>query len=107
MLGRSVLSGGNIRNNHMKLASLMHAFPRDVIGGSNKTEAAPRNLEIDWGGPEPVMTDIDCTKSIFRARAWVRRFFAASDAHEHDIIVFTETAPYRIRVRLERGTPTM
>lgn len=107
VLGRSVLSGGNIRNNHMKLASLMHSFPRDVIGGSNKTEAAPRNLEIDWGGPEPVTTDIDGTKSIFRARGWVRRFFAASDAHEDDTVVFTETAPYRISVRLEPGKPTM
>lgn len=107
MLGRSVLSGGNLRNSHMKLASLMHAFPRDVIGGSNKSDAAPRHLEIDWGGPETVMTDIDGTKSIFRARGWVRRFFAASEAREDDIVVFTETAPYRISVRLERGRRRM
>lgn len=103
VLGRSVLSGGNIRNNHIKLAPLMHAFPRDVIGGSNKTQVAPRRLEIHWGGPEPVMTDIDGTKSIFRARGWVRRFFAASGARANDNVVFTETAAYRIHVRLEAG----
>lgn len=106
LLGRSILSGGNIRNNHIKLAALMQAFPSEVIGGSNKSEAAPRQLEIDWGGPETAMTDVDGMKSIFRARRWVRRFFAATEAREGDIVVFTQTAPYRIQVRLERGEPT-
>ena len=103
ILGQSVLSGGNIRNNHIKLSPLMHTFPRDVIGGSNKAEAAPRRLEIDWGGPELSTTDIDGTKSIFRSRGWVLRFFEASGAEEGDIVVFTEIAPYRIGVRLDRG----
>jgi len=103
ILGKSVLSGGNIRNYHVNLSSLMHAFPREVLGGSNKEESAPRLLEIDWGGPESARTDIDRTKSIFRTRGWVRRFFATSGAREGDIVVFTETAPYRISVRLERG----
>jgi hypothetical protein len=102
VIGRSVLSGGNIRNNHIKLASLMNAFPEDVIGGSNKSEVAPRKLEVDWGGPDKVMTDIDGTKSIFRARGWVRRFFAASGAQEGDAVIFNETAPYRVSVRLDR-----
>ena len=103
VLGRSILSGGNIRNNHIKLAPLMHAFPREVIGGANKAEAASRNLEIDWGGPETARSDIDRTKSIFRARAWVRRFFTATGAREGDAVVFAETGLYRISVRLERG----
>tara|TARA_Y100000815_G_scaffold260808_1_gene272565 strand:+ start:33 stop:902 length:870 start_codon:yes stop_codon:yes gene_type:complete len=107
VLGQSVLSGGNIRNNHIKLSPLMHAFPREVIGGSNKAEAAPRNLEIDWGGPETAKTDIDGTKSIFRARGWVRRFFATSGAREDDVVIFTETGPYRISVRLERRKPEL
>ena len=101
VLGRSVLSGGNIRNNHMKLASFLHAFPRDVIGGANKNEAAPRQLEIDWGGPSTVLTDIDGSKSIFRARGWVRRFFAASGAREGDTVIIAETGPYRISVQIE------
>ncbi len=66
VLGQSVLNGGNIRNNHINLSPLMHAFLREVIGGSTKAEIAPRRLEIDWGGPETVRTDIDGTKSIFR-----------------------------------------
>ncbi|MBR9766548.1 MAG: hypothetical protein GYB53_24290 [Rhodobacteraceae bacterium] len=107
VLGQSVLSGGNIRNNHIKLSPLMHAFPREVIGGSNKAEAAPRDLTIDWGGPETAKTDIDGTKSIFRARGWVRRFFATSGARENDVVIFTETGPYRISVRLERRKPEL
>lgn len=107
VLGQSVLSGGNIRNNHIKLSPLMRSFPSEVFGGSNKTEVAPRHLEIDWGGPVTVKTDIDRTKSIFRARGWVRRFFATSEAREGDIVVFTETGPYRISVHLERGKPEL
>lgn len=105
VLGRSVLSGGNIRNNHIKLASFLHAFPQDVIGGSNKQEAAPRQLEIDWGGPSTVMSDIDGSKSIFRARGWVRRFFAASGAREGDTVIIAEIGAYRIRVHIESGRP--
>ena len=87
------------------LSAFIHAFPREVIGESNKAEAAPRQLEIDRGGPESAKMDIDRTKSIFRARGWARRFFATSEAKEGEIIVFSGTAPYRISLRLERGKP--
>ena len=100
-LGQSVLSGGNIRNYHMKLAPILGNLPQDVIGGKNKSSSAPRSLIIDWGGPEPVITDVDGSKAIFRARGWVRRFFESSRAREGDIVIFTETAPYRISVRVE------
>ncbi|WP_165802820.1 hypothetical protein [Pelagivirga sediminicola] len=95
-------AGPNVRNNHINLSKFMDAFPQDVIGGKNKSEAAPRQIEIDWGGPQHVVTDIDGSKSIFRGRRWVRRFLAASDAQEGDIVVLTETAPYKLSVRLER-----
>jgi hypothetical protein len=103
ILGRSHLSGGNVRNNHINLSKILNAFPHDVIGGTNKAEAAARQLQIDWGGPQSVMTDIDGSKSIFRGRGWVRRFFEASDAQEGDVVVITETAPYHISVQLERN----
>lgn len=102
VLGRSRLTGGNVRNDHINLSQFLDAFPQDVIGGRNKAEAAIRQVRIDWGGPQPVMTDIDRTKSIFRGRGWVRRFLSASDAHEGDVVIVTETAPYQISVRLER-----
>lgn len=102
-LGESVLSGGNIRNNHINLSKLMDKFPKDSIGGSNSAEAAARPILVDWGGPQTVTTDIDGSKSIFRGRGWVRRFLAASQAREGDIVVITETAPYSISVRLVRA----
>lgn len=101
VMGRSVLSGGNIRNYHIKLAPLLHAFPKDVIGGSNRAEAAPCQVTIEWGGPDKITTDIDGTKSIFRARGWVRRFFAVSQAKEGDVVVFAQTSPYQISVHIE------
>ncbi len=105
IIGRSRLSGGNIRNDHINLSIFLDAFPADVIGGKNKDDVAPRQIVIDWGGPQPVATDIDGTKSIFRKRGWVRRFFASSGAQEDDVVIITETAPYRISVRLERQAP--
>lgn len=102
ILGRSQLTGGNIRNNHINLSKYIDAFAQDVIGGKNKADAAPRQMEIDWGGPQQVLTDIDGSKSIFRARGWVRRFFTSSGAQEGDVVVITETAPYKVSVNLER-----
>lgn len=103
LLGESVLSGGNIRNNHINLSKLMDRFPGDSIGGSNSAEAAARPLTVDWGGPQTVTTDIDGSKAIFRGRGWVRRFLAASKAQEGDTVVIAETAPYSISVRLVRA----
>jgi hypothetical protein len=103
VLGQSVLSGGNIRNHHIKLSPILAAFPCDVIGGKNKSEVAPRSLVIDWGGPDLVTTDIDGSKCIFRARGWVRRFFEASRAQEGDVVIFSETAPYRVAISLSRA----
>lgn len=102
-LGRSHLTGGNIRNNHINLSRILNAFPQNVIGGKNKSEAAPRQIEIDWGGPQPVLTDIDGSKSIFRGRGWVRRFFAASGAQEGDYVVIVQTASYKVSLLLERA----
>lgn len=104
VLGRSRLSGGNVRNNHINLSSFLNAFPQDAIGGRNKSEAAPRQLQIDWGGPQHVITDIDGTKAIFRGRGWVRRFFSAANAQEGNIVIVTQTSPYSLIVRLERAS---
>jgi hypothetical protein len=103
VLGRSRLKGANVRNNHINLSTFLNAFPQEVIGGRNKSDVAPRQIEIDWGGPKPILTDIDGSKSIFRGRGWVRRFFEASQAQEGDFVLVTQTAPYKVSVRLERG----
>lgn len=51
-----------MRNNHISLSRFQSGFPPEVIGGKNKADAAPREIFIDCGGPQPVKTDIDGTK---------------------------------------------
>lgn len=102
LVGKSVLSGGNIRNNHFYLTEFLHRFPADCIGGANKASRAPRQFLIDWGGPTPVHTDIDQTKRVFRARGWVGNFFASTNAAEGDIVVVERSGSHSFRVRLEK-----
>jgi hypothetical protein len=101
ILGRTRLTGGNLRNNHFYVRKFLEKFPADSIGGSNKNAAAPREIAVDWGGPSPVMTDIDRTKGMFRKRGWVGQFFEASGASEGDTVVVTSAAPYQVHVRVE------
>lgn len=102
VLGRTKITGGNLRNDHFYIRAFLDRFPADTIGGRNKKEAAPREITIDWGSPFPVITDIDRTKGMFRKRGWVGKFFEASAAREGDIIVVTSPAPYRVHARIER-----
>ena len=103
VLGRTRLTSGNLRNNHFYLTEFLAAFPRDTIGGRNRSEAADRELSIDWGGPHPVSSDIDATKRMFRRRGWVGNFFSAANAQEGDMIVVVSASPYQVRVYLERA----
>jgi hypothetical protein len=60
------VTGGNVRNNHINLRGALGLFPDDCLGGSSETMAGkPITLRL---GTETVETDIDETKSIFRAR---------------------------------------
>jgi len=94
----------NLRNNHFYLRDHVHKFPDDVIGGSNRSKAAPREVLLDWGGPEPARTDIDGEdKKFFRARGWVGAFYARNDAQAGDFVVIEPVDPYRYRVRLEKA----
>jgi hypothetical protein len=102
VLGRTLLSGGNIRNNHFYLTGFLDKFPTDAIGGSNKHDRAPNTMMIDWGGPHPVHSDIDKSKRFFRSRGWVGDFFAATGATENDTVVILGLSPYSVRVKLEK-----
>jgi hypothetical protein len=102
-IGEIEINDANLRNNHFYLRPLIDRFPADVIGGSNKTEAALRDVTIDWGGPEPVRTDIDGKdKKFFRARGWIGAFYKLNRAQAGDLVVIEETAPYRYRVSLKK-----
>lgn len=98
------LNDPNIRNSHFYMKGFLARFPADLIGGSNKENAAPKMAVVDWGGATTETTDIDGTKGIFRKRGWIGRFFADNDAAPGDKVRVEETAPYRYRVSLiKRG----
>lgn len=104
LVGRSVLTQGNLNNNHFYLRDCISSFPKEALGGSNRASAAARTLTINWGGALPAVTDIDLTKKIFRDRSWVRSFFADNGARAGDIVEITETAPFCYQVTLVRAS---
>lgn len=99
-IGEVVLTEGNIAHNHIYLRSFFDRFPADAVGGSNKAALARRELTVDWGGGEPVQTDLDGSKKFFRARGWIGAFFKQNRAKAGDRVIIDETGPYRYRVRL-------
>ncbi|WP_235857843.1 hypothetical protein [Marimonas lutisalis] len=103
IIGRSVLTQGNLNNNHFYLREFISAFPSEVIGGGNRASAAPCTLTIDWGGSVTVTTDIDGSKKIFRDRSWVRNFFERNTARAGDAVEVVETAPFCYQVKLVRA----
>jgi len=102
-IGEIEINDANLRNNHFYLRPLIDKFPGDVIGGSNRASKAKGEVVIDWGGPEPVQTDIDGQdKKFFRARGWIGAFYKLHGARAGDFVVIEETAPSRYRVSLKR-----
>lgn len=86
LIGESVLTEGNLRNAHFYLTDFLDRFPADAMGGRSKAEAG-RPLTLIWDeGEQPVETDIDRTKRLFRKRDWVRRFFEKTGAKAEDRI---------------------
>ena len=102
VVGRSVLTQGNINNSHFYLRDLISAFPAEIIGGGNRTSRASRTVSITWGGSAPVSTDIDGKKKIFRERSWVKSFFERNAARPGDAVEVIESAPYCYQVALIR-----
>lgn len=103
IVGRCVLTQGNLNNHHFYLRDVISAFPAEVVGGGNRASAASRTICIEWGGATPVETDIDGTKKLFRKRSWVRSFFERSSARPGDVVEIVESAPYCYRVALVRN----
>jgi hypothetical protein len=102
LVGQTVLTEGNLRNSHIYLRGFFARFPSDAIGGSNRGEAAPRTISVDWDRASPVETDLDGEKMFFRSRSIAKRFFADTGAEPGDRVVVTETAPYCYSLALQK-----
>lgn len=102
VLGEVEITAANIAYKHFYLRSIFDRFPAEVKGGPNKTTAATQKLTIEWGGPEPVHTDLDSKKKLFRARRWVGEFYEHTGATPGDRVRIEELAPFRYEVKLIR-----
>lgn len=102
LLGETVLTEGNIKNNHFYLTPFLGRFPASIFGGTNDGTLAPQQALIDWGDASPVETDIPSDKKMFRRRGWVRQFFANNDAEPGDVVCVHQTVPFRYTVTLKK-----
>ncbi|MDL2398454.1 ASCH domain-containing protein [Rhizobium mayense] len=101
-IGESVLTQGNIDHNHIYLREFFDRFPKDTIGGSNKAEKASREITVAWEGGQEILTDLDGSKKLFRARGWIGTFFTLNNARAGNRVLVEEGAPYKYRISLLR-----
>ncbi|MBI3822369.1 MAG: hypothetical protein HY289_06785, partial [Planctomycetes bacterium] len=90
------LTQANVDNGHMYLTECMGIFPKDTLGGANESQAAPRKVQIHFGG-SVATTDIDQGKRIFRSRCF-RQFFAENSLAAGDRVLLEQRDPYTYRV---------
>lgn len=91
------VSGGNVRNHHINLRGAFGLFPDDALGGSNAASSGVP-VKVTFGS-EPIETDIDESKAIFRERGAVRRFFESESIVEGDLVLIERTGPRAFEVR--------
>ncbi|WP_089173380.1 exonuclease domain-containing protein [Bosea sp. AS-1] len=99
-LGITRITEGNIRHNHIYLRHFFDKFPSEAVGGSNRASSASTEISIDWGGADPVLTDLDGDKKFFRRRGWVAQFFKLNKVAVGSAVSVDEIAPLRYRVSL-------
>lgn len=100
LIGTTILTQGNINNNHFYLRDVLTVFPADCIGGSNIVAAAVRSVTVSWGADSAETTDIDGQKKLFRKRGWVRDFFQQNNARAGDQVRIHMKSPYEYMVSI-------
>jgi hypothetical protein len=94
------ITKANLAHGHIYLRECKGMFPEDVIGGANKSDVAPRKVQIQWGSDQ-VETDVVRGKYIFRRRGWVRRFFRSEHVTPGHRVLLEQLGPYSYRVSRE------
>jgi hypothetical protein len=98
-----LLTKGNLNDNHFYLKSCMNMFPPVAIGGKNETEQATLKLKVRPAFAEEMMTDVDCTKNIFRTPGWVGKLFKVSEAKVGDAEQIMKLSEFVFDVRVVSG----
>ena len=102
------VTGGNLRNNHIYITGLHDFFPRDALGGSDKTNLGkPVTIELDGLG-KTVRTDIPRDGNTgrprrqFRARGWAREFFTHHGIMPGDVLSLERTGRRKYRLTISK-----
>jgi len=98
------LTQANLHHGYIYLRTCMDIFPRDAVGGSNKSETAGRTVNVDFGS-ELVQTDVVGDKKVFRDRASVRRFFSEGNLAAGHRLLLEQLGAYSYRVTAEPLEP--
>ena len=86
-------------NNYFPLGGALDLFEKESLGGTNYETRADKLVELDYGATEPVVTDIDFVKVIFRDRSWVRPFLTLYKLKPGDTVKLEKLDKYRFRIR--------
>lgn len=100
VIGRTVITEGNLKHSHLYLRSFFDNFPVDVVGGSNRSLPARALLKVRWRGSEWHETDLDGQKLFFRSRSLVRKFFEDTGAKAGDAVDVERVEPYHYVLHL-------
>lgn len=103
LLGEVTLTPGNLKNGHIYITSFKHLLPKDIFGGSNKSDLAPELATLNYGTATSIKSDIPRGRTFFRDRTGAREFLARSGAKAGDTVRFEETAPYTYHITLVRS----
>lgn len=94
------LTQANIDHGYIYLGKCIEIFLSDTLGGANKSEAAPRTVQVQFGA-DLVETDIDQTKRVFRKRGLIRRYFKKYRLAAGHRVLLEQLGPYSFQVSKE------
>jgi hypothetical protein len=103
IVGRTEITEGNLKNNHIYLRSFFDCFPSDAVGGANKSSVATTLLKVRWKGAQWQETDLDGQKLFFRSRSLVRKFFEDTGAAAGDVVEIQRVDAYHYILQLRRA----
>ncbi|UYM14897.1 ASCH domain-containing protein [Endozoicomonas euniceicola] len=97
--GEVVVTQGNINNNHIYVRNVVQLFPPECIGGANRREQASQlfTLYLDKV-EEPVKSDIDGKKKIFRERRAIGQFLKLNGVVANDKVQIKKVGQYEYQV---------
>ena len=67
------LTQGCFNNNYLGIKDAKDLFPKDAIGGSNKSLKG-NLINLNVGMQDKIITDVDDEHNIFRNRSWFNEF---------------------------------